>query len=121
VTAAEARLLVAALVAAFPHPRVPAATIALYREQLAKLGDIEAARGTVELLIQNEDRFPPVAAIRREYQPLARRNADERARTHGLPEPPADPRNVERARALLKRLEVARAERLADARRGRRR
>jgi hypothetical protein len=120
VTPAEAKLLVAALAAAFPHPRIPEATIALYREQLAKLADVEAARVVVELLIQNEDWFPTIAAILREYRPISRRNADARAHTHGLPEPPLDPENARRAREMVARLEASIAERAVSTRRGRR-
>lgn len=103
-TGAQARVLVTALVAGFPFPRVPEATVVLYVEQFAKLADADAARAAVELLIANEERFPSFATVLREYRPQATRNADARARTHGLAEPPPCPDNARRARALLERL-----------------
>jgi hypothetical protein len=105
VRAAEAKLLVAALTAAFPHPRVPQATVELYREQLARLPDVDAARSALEVLIANEERLPPIALVLREYRPAARRNAERRARGRELPEPPPDPESARKARELLDRLE----------------
>jgi hypothetical protein len=120
VSPAEAKLLVAALAAAFPHPRVPEATVTLYCEQLARLDDADAARAAVEVLIANEERFPPVAVILREYRSArrwrAQEQAAERARGRGLAEsPPLDlAENACRARELLVRLEHGMAERAAD-------
>jgi hypothetical protein len=79
VSPAEAKLLVAALAAAFPHPRVPEATVTLYCEQLARLDDADAARAAVEVLIANEERFPPVAVILREYRSARRRRRSAHA------------------------------------------
>jgi hypothetical protein len=110
----EAQLLVAALVAAFPHPRIPRATIALYNEQFGRLADAEAARTSVELLIANEERFPPIAILLREYRMAARRNMEERSRVRGLDEPPPDPENARKAREYLERLTGRMAERSAE-------
>lgn len=103
-TIRDARLLATALAAAFPFPRVPSATVDLYTEQLAALPDTDAARTAVKRVIEEADRFPPLVMILREYRWYARRNADELARVRGLDEPPPDPANAEKARALLRRL-----------------
>jgi hypothetical protein len=116
----EAQALVELLKAAFPYPRIPDLTVALYREQLARLPDADAARTAVESLIANEERLPPVAVILREYRPAAQRNADERARARGLPEPPPDPENAQRASEMVDRLTRQMEERARTAgRRGR--
>ena len=98
-TLAEADALVALLTAAFPHPRVPELTAQMYREQLTRLADVDAARAAVEALIENEHYFPPVAAVLREYRPAARRNAEERARGHELEERRRTGRSRRRGRA----------------------
>jgi hypothetical protein len=105
-TPAEADALVQLLTAAFPHPRVPDLTVALYREQFARrMKDVDAARTAVEALIENEEYFPPIAAVLREYRPAARRNAEERGRGHELEERPPDwQEQAARAREVLDRL-----------------
>jgi hypothetical protein len=114
---AEAEALVELLTAAFPIPRVPDLTVALYREQLARLPDVDAARAAVEALIANEERFPPIALVLREYHPAARRNIEERSRGRELEEPELDEdarrENARRARELHERLERVVAERAA--------
>ncbi len=113
-TLAEADALVALLTAAFPHPRVPELTAQMYREQLTRLADVDAARAAVEALIENEHYFPPVAAVLREYRPAARRNAEERARGHELEERPPDwQEQAARAREVLDRLNRSMDERSA--------
>jgi hypothetical protein len=118
VTPDEATALVELLVAAFPHPRVPELTVALYRDQLTRLADADAARTAVHVLIANEEYLPPIALVLREYRPAAQRNAEERARGHELEEPELDEdarrENVRRARELLARLERGIAERAAE-------
>jgi hypothetical protein len=118
VTPEQATALVELLVAAFPHPRVPELTVALYRDQLTALADADAARTAVHALIAHEEYFPPIALVLREYHPAARRNAEERARGHELEEPELDEEtrveNVRRARELLDRLERGIAERAAE-------
>lgn len=114
-TTAQARMFVTALAAAFPFPRVPDSTVALYIEQIAQLQDVDAAREAIRTLIANEDRFPTIALIGREYRPHAKRNADERARERGLNEPPPDPDIARRARELRDRLSTIVAERATRA------
>jgi hypothetical protein len=90
-TPAEARAFVDRLIAAFPFPRRPQATIDLYVGELAELKDREAALASLTSIIRTGDRFPTVAAIRTEYQAQRRRRAHDRADTHGLPEPDGCP------------------------------
>jgi hypothetical protein len=114
-TRPEAEALVELLTAAFPHPRVPDLTVALYRDELERLPDVEAARAAVQALIANEERFPVLAVLLREYRPAARRNAEQRARSHGLEEPEPDwAENARRAQQLRDRLGRAMTERATE-------
>jgi hypothetical protein len=105
VTRDDAEMLVAVLVAAFPSPLVPKATRALTIEQLTKWRDLEAAAAAVDAIIENEDRWPSVALLLREYRPRAKRNAERFAQERGLEASPPDAaENARQARALLERL-----------------
>jgi hypothetical protein len=86
-TEAEARRLVGLLVAAFPSPIPPEATVALYVEHVAGLRDVAAASEAVEGLLRSARAWPPLASILAGYQTIERRHR-ERAERAGLPSDP---------------------------------
>jgi enoyl-CoA hydratase/carnithine racemase len=102
----DAAMLVAKLQAAFPHPRVPPETVELYVEELAKLADLEAARGAVADLVHSERFWPSLAALHEAYLTTSRRIREREAAERGLAEPSAepDPRTREQAWAALEQL-----------------
>jgi hypothetical protein len=94
----RARVLVAALNAAFPTPVMSDATFALYVAEVAKLADEQAAEEVVIGLIRTCTWLPRVAELHEAYRQTARTYADLRearhrdeaatfALTHGLPGP----------------------------------
>jgi hypothetical protein len=100
----EANALVAVLVAAFPHPLVPNATMALYATQLAQCKDAAVMAEVVQAAIENEERFPPISVLLREYRSRRKRKADQLA-SRGLEEAKAsDAENERQARMLYERL-----------------
>ena len=96
------------LMAAFPHPLVPESTRGLYVQQVGKCKDVALMAEVVQAVIENEERFPPLALLLTEYRRRAKRHADEMARWRGLEEPPpVQAENVRRARELFERLASA--------------
>lgn len=96
-----AERLVLALRAAFPRPAWDEATVVLYVGKIAKLDDEQAGNIAIDGLIDSATFRPSFAEVRREYLAALRTQTDERARTHGLPEPEVTEKE---RRANLKRL-----------------
>jgi hypothetical protein len=101
----DANALVAVLVAAFPHPLVPNATMALYATQLAQCKDAAVMAEVVQAAIENEERLPSISVLLREYRSRRKRKADQLASARGLDEARAsDAENERQARMLYERL-----------------
>lgn len=105
-THAEAELLWAALIAAYPYPTPPEATRLLYVRRLERLDDAAVAHAAVDGLIDTASRMPPIADLLRDYEAIARRRRDEQARRQrALPEPvPDQAENLRRIQELMQRL-----------------
>jgi hypothetical protein len=103
----DATIIVAKLVAAFPHPRVPPETVALYVEELSELPHVGAARAAVDDLLHSERFWPPLAAIFDGYYDSLKRIRDREASERGLAERASEPdaRSREQAWAAIKQLE----------------
>lgn len=99
----QARDLAQALAFAFPSPPVPQGTIALYRAELERLHDYDAARDTIHAAIRGSQHFPRIATLLQSYHELARRNREARAAARGLQEAPATSMSEE-VRAEIARL-----------------
>jgi hypothetical protein len=96
----EAEALLTALVAAFPFPTPPEATLTYYRQQFMGLSDVEAATTAVRGLCGSARRLPPWADIHEAYREAVERKAEERARHRGIEEPEVVP-GREHALAVL--------------------
>jgi hypothetical protein len=101
----EAETLVAALSAAFPWPRPPESTLALYKNELRGLVDVEAASEAVRAVVRSSPKWPPWAAVLEAYQVVVRRKQAEAARERGLPEDEVEP-GRDHALAVLARLDA---------------
>jgi hypothetical protein len=111
----QAEALVAVLLAAFPHPRVPDLTVELYCQRIAQLRDVDAATEAVNAIADGEDRWPTLKLVLREYDTRAKRNRDRLAYERGLLEGPPEPDGLARAQALLDRVNRSIAERAKSA------
>ncbi len=109
-TKQEAQGLIAAIAAAWPSPRIPQATIALYRSELERLKDYDAAKTAIHGLISTSRYLPTIAELKAVYRIGVRRNAEQRAETRGLSEAPGvpmPPEVKEQLDRLFNRVEAA--------------
>jgi hypothetical protein len=83
----EADALILALRAGFPFPSVPEATVELWRTELERLPDFEAATEAVAGLVRSAKRWPPLVDFTDAYRASVHRKADVLARERGLDEP----------------------------------
>jgi hypothetical protein len=74
----QAKRLVASLNAAFPNPKMPEATFALYAAELCRLWDEQAAFEAIAGLIRSSSWLPSIAEILQAYHPIARRSEEHR-------------------------------------------
>lgn len=107
-TRQQAEELVALLVAAFPYPQPPVATLALYAGELERLDDADLALAAIQTLYRDgAERLPTIAAINGVYRKALKRRNEERA-LRALEEPPFTDaeraENLKRVGQLLERL-----------------
>jgi hypothetical protein len=97
-------MLIDKLVAAFPFPAPPEATVVLYVEELEQMGDAEAAREAMDVVIRAASRWPSLADLHGNYRRAALRRKEAQERELSVEE--ADPRTPQHAREALRRLEA---------------
>ena len=81
----EALQLVGVLNATWPREALEQETIQVYASKLSTL-DVEVATKTVDVLIVEEERFPPLAKIFKVYNEVREIERRKRSESHGLPE-----------------------------------
>ena len=85
-TPEAARRLVLQLTSAFAFPHVPDPTAELYFETLVGL-DEQIAAEVIQGIVRTEERWPPLGLVLAAYRRRLTWYGDQRAKTHGLPEP----------------------------------
>lgn len=103
-TADEARGIVAVLAAAYPSATLEPETVALYVAQFSRLESLDAAKATVQTLLDGSKHMPTLAEFRETYNLHRRREREELARAPALAEPGAPmPEEVRRLIARIGR------------------
>lgn len=80
--------MLATLLAGFPDKALEPESVALWTQEIAEMGDFELADYVARGFVRESDTFPSLHAFREGVGRANRSAADDRSRSHGLPEGP---------------------------------